>query len=200
MTPPPRRRSSGGQDRRSRRVGTAVAKRGRMIGAAAVAGFGVAVGLHTSGSSVVALPAATPVRSTHQPSPTSAPPTTGAAGSSSGSGSDRGATGTTTPATTPATTSPTRTRSATGTVEQYGYGQLAVRATVSGTRITGLSVVGLQTAESYSQQIADQVIPMLRREVLAAQRVQVNGITGATYTTVAYLRSIQAALNKLHVS
>jgi len=163
VTPPPRRRRTGGQDRRSRRAGTAVAKRGRMIGLAAVAGFGVAVGLHTSGSSVVALPAATPVRSTHQPSPT-------------------------------------LTRSATGTVEQYGYGQLAVRATVRGTRITGLSVVGLQTAESYSQQIAAQVLPILRREVLAAQRAQVNGITGATYTTVAYLRSIQAALDKLHMS
>jgi len=87
-----------------------------------------------------------------------------------------------------------------GTTEQYGYGQLSVRATVTGTRITGLQVVGLQTAESYSQQIADQVIPMLREEVLAAQGIRVNGITGATYTTVAYLRSVQAALDKLHVS
>ena len=86
----------------------------------------------------------------------------------------------------------------TGNVYQYGYGQLAVQVTVTGAKITALSVVGLQTAESYSQQIANQVIPMLRQEVLAAQSVQVNGISGATYTAEAYVSSIQSALNKLH--
>ncbi|HEY5272418.1 MAG TPA: FMN-binding protein [Acidimicrobiales bacterium] len=86
----------------------------------------------------------------------------------------------------------------TGSTYNYSYGQLAVRVTVTGAKITGLSVVGLQTAESYSQQIADQVIPMLRQEVLAAQSVRVNGISGASYTAEAYVSSVQSALNKLH--
>lgn len=87
--------------------------------------------------------------------------------------------------------------SAVGTNEQYGYGVLSVKVTVRGDRIVHLSVANLQTAEQYSQSLADQVIPVLRQEVLAAQGVQVNGISGATYTTEAYLYSAQSALNKV---
>lgn len=104
----------------------------------------------------------------------------------------------------PTTTTPnggvsTTVRSATGSMEQYGYGQLAVHVTVQAAKITGLEVVGLQTAESYSQQIANQVLPILKGEVLSAQSLQVNGISGATYTAEAYVYSIQSALNRLHL-
>jgi len=92
----------------------------------------------------------------------------------------------------------TAVRSATGSMEQYGYGQLAVHVTVQAAKITGLQVVGLQTAESYSQQIANQVLPILKGEVLSAQSLQINGISGATYTAEAYVYSIQSALNRLH--
>ncbi|HUY07384.1 MAG TPA: FMN-binding protein [Acidimicrobiales bacterium] len=100
--------------------------------------------------------------------------------------------------TTPSGTTSSAAQSATGSMEQYGYGQLAVDVTVRASSIIGLQVVGLQTAESYSQQIATQVIPMLKGEVLSAQSLQVNGISGATYTTEAYLYSIQSALSRLH--
>jgi uncharacterized protein with FMN-binding domain len=89
--------------------------------------------------------------------------------------------------------------SALGATEQYGYGELAVRLTVSGSKITDAQVVGLQTAESYSQQIADQVIPYLRREVLSAQSAQIDAISGATYTSEAYAMSVQSALDQLHL-
>jgi len=103
-----------------------------------------------------------------------------------------------TPTTTPSQV-PSGTRSATGPIEQYGYGQLAVTVTVKGHAITDVHVVGLQTAEQYSQSLAQQVVPMLRNEVLTAQSAQVNGISGATYTAQAYLTSLQAALDTLHV-
>ncbi len=90
-------------------------------------------------------------------------------------------------------------RSAVGAMEQYGYGQLAVKVTVRGSRITGLAVPTLQTAEPYSQQLASQVIPMLRSEVMAAQTARINGVSGATYTSEAYAMSLQSALDKLHV-
>jgi len=89
-------------------------------------------------------------------------------------------------------------RSAVGSSEQYGYGVLSVKVTVRGSQITDVSVSTLQTAESYSQSIAQQVIPILRIEVLAAQGTTVNGISGATYTTQAYLQSLQSALDTLH--
>ena len=121
-----------------------------------------------------------------------------------------GGTPTTAPPTTaPPTTAPPQatqstqaapvTASATGASEQYGYGVLAVKVTVIGSKITNTQVVGLQTAESYSQQIADQAIPYLRSQALAAQSANINGISGATYTSEAYATSLQSALNKLHV-
>ena len=90
-------------------------------------------------------------------------------------------------------------RKATGTVEQYGYGELSVAVTVHGNQITGVSVPLLRTAEPYSQQLAQQVIPMLRAEVLAVHSARIDGVSGATYTSAAYAQSIQSALDKLHV-
>jgi hypothetical protein len=86
----------------------------------------------------------------------------------------------------------------TGPVEPYGYGELAVRVTVSGGRITRLTVPMIKTAEPYSQQLATQAIPVLRNEVLAAQSTHVNAVSGASYTSQAYATSIQAALDRLH--
>lgn len=88
-------------------------------------------------------------------------------------------------------------RTATGTTEQYGYGDLAVRVTVRSGKIINVAVPIIQTAEPYSQQLAAQVIPMLRSEVMSAQSAQINGVSGATYTSQAYAMSLQAALDKL---
>ena len=90
-------------------------------------------------------------------------------------------------------------RHVTGVVEQYGYGELAVTVTVHGSQITGVSVPLLRTAEPYSQQLAAQVLPMLKSEVLAAHSAQINAVSGATYTSQAYAASIQSALDKLHL-
>jgi uncharacterized protein with FMN-binding domain len=173
-------------------------KRGPFAFAAAAAGFVVALGFHASGSSTALTPRLSTPRSgqsapattvaSAKARPNTAPPNTTARSSAAAQSH-------------PVSTTksvPKTSQSVTGSTYQYGYGQLAVRVTLTGAKITGLSVVGLQTAESYSQQIADQVIPMLRQEVLAAQSVQVNGISGATYTAEAYVSSIQSALNKLH--
>jgi uncharacterized protein with FMN-binding domain len=86
-----------------------------------------------------------------------------------------------------------------GASEQYGYGELAVKVTASGNHITNVAVATLQTAEPYSQQLASQVIPTLRSEVLSGQSAQINGVSGATYTSQAYVMSLQAALDKLHI-
>jgi len=104
----------------------------------------------------------------------------------------------------PSAAAPARTsgpvRKVTGTVEQYGYGELSVTVTVRGNHIADVSVPLLRTAEPYSQQLAQQVIPMLRAEVLTAHSAQIHGVSGATYTSAAYAQSIQSALDKLHAS
>lgn len=119
----------------------------------------------------------------------------GQAGSGTGSGSTAGG-GSGSGSGQPAAAGPVR--SATGPVTQYGYGELDVRVTVSGSRITDVTVPVLRVAEPYSQQLAVQVIPMLKSEVLSAGNAQINGVSGATYTSQAYAMSLQAALDKLH--
>jgi len=85
-----------------------------------------------------------------------------------------------------------------GALERYGYGELAARVSIGGGRITAITVPVLRTAEQYSQQLAAQVLPTLRSEVLAAQSARINAVSGATYTSQAYALSVQAALDKAH--
>ena len=182
--------------------------------AATVAGMAGVLGFHTTTTTVsVSIPGSTSSSATGSAGTGSARSTarpaksgTGSSGTgSSGTGSSgTGSSGTTSA---PSTTVPhhataTTTgavRSAVGPVEQYGYGQLAVRVTVTGRKITNVSLASIQVAESYSASLAQQVIPMLRSEVLNAQSANINGISGASYTVAAYAASLQAALNKLHV-
>jgi uncharacterized protein with FMN-binding domain len=91
-------------------------------------------------------------------------------------------------------------QSATGSTVQYGYGALAVKVTARGGRIVSVTVPYIQTAEQYSQQLASQTIPTLRSEVLAAQNANIQGVSGATYTSQAYAQSLQSALDKLHLA
>ena len=105
----------------------------------------------------------------------------------------------------PTTTSPSGTtttpagglRSAVGANEQFGYGVVSLKVTAQGSRIVSISVANLQTAESYSQSLADQVIPMLTSEALAAQSANIQGVSGASYTSQGYALSLQSALTQL---
>jgi uncharacterized protein with FMN-binding domain len=89
--------------------------------------------------------------------------------------------------------------SAAGATEQFGYGKIAVEVTVSGNRITNVTVPVLQTEDPTSQQLSVQAIPMLRSQVLAADGAHIDGVSGATFTSHAYADSVQAALDKLHL-
>ena len=159
---------------RSDPEGTVVKHTGLVVFGGAVAGFAGVLLLHNG--------PAGPARAA-QAGPSAAGTATASAKPATSSG--------------PVATGPAR--QATGASEQYGYGTLAVRVTVEGSRIADISVATLQTAEPLSQQIADQAIPMLRSEVLSAQGAQINGVSGATYTSEAYAASLQSALDKLHV-
>ena len=159
------------------------------VGATA-AGFAAVVGLHTVSSGSV---------NTLLKTAAGSGGAAGGTGRSASSGS-RSSSGPAAGATTPTTAGPASgaTGTAVGAAEQYGYGILSVKVTVSGGKITDVSLANLRVAESYSQMLAQQVVPMLRQEVLAASSARVNGVSGATYTSEAYLMSVQSALDKLH--
>ena len=88
--------------------------------------------------------------------------------------------------------------SAVGQAENYGYGTMSVKVTVAQNHIVNVAVNSLTTLDSYSQQLEKYVVPILKAEVLKAQGIRINALTGATYTSEAYAYSIQSALDKLH--
>jgi hypothetical protein len=114
----------------------------------------------------------------------------GAAGSAGGASSAGGA-----GSSASSSAGPASSRTVTGPVVAYGYGQLAVQVTETGGRITAVTVTDLQVAEPTSAQIADEAVPILRREVLSAQSANIAGVSGATYTSQAFAESLQAALS-----
>lgn len=153
-----------------------------LVIAGTVAGIAGVLTFHTSAPSSVAL-APTSSASSSQTRGTASTGKTG--GPKGGGATAAGGSGATT--------------SATGSLVPYGYGQLAVKVTAKGGRIESISIPTLQVADQYSGQIASQVIPMLNSEVLSAQSAQINSVSGATYTAQAYVTSLQAALDSLHI-
>jgi uncharacterized protein with FMN-binding domain len=112
-----------------------------------------------------------------------------------------GGTGTTSPISPEAT--PTQTPIAsgpsdgtyTGTSVATRFGDVQVAVTVVNATITDVTAVHLTDADSRSVQISNRAAPMLRDEVLASQSARVSNVSGATYTTQAYLSSVQSALD-----
>jgi uncharacterized protein with FMN-binding domain len=98
------------------------------------------------------------------------------------------------------TSSPPRTastRSATGQDVSFQYGDLQLKVTMSGTRMTNVSVVQLNETDPRSQSIDDSAVPQLTQEAVAAQSAKIDGVSGASYTSQAYEQSLQSALDKL---
>lgn len=99
----------------------------------------------------------------------------------------------------PTTTAP-RSSAASGTargnVTQYRFGVLQVVTTVSSGRITNISTQ-VQSADPRSQQIDDEALPILRSQALSAQNANIQGVSGATYTSQAFVTSLQSALSSL---
>lgn len=87
-----------------------------------------------------------------------------------------------------------------GPLVNYGYGSLSVKVTVTGTKITAVTLASLSTEESFSQSVADSSLPILRTEVLDTQSASISAVSGATYTSDAYINSLQHALDRLHFS
>lgn len=175
-------------------------KRYLLMLAGAVVGTSLALGLHMADSSPAlsfatpptTLPVTTTTRSTT--TTTARPTTTSPSGSTTSSPI---APTTTTPPTT-TTTLANAVRSATGPLVNYSFGQLAVVVTASGSHITKVTVTSLNDGGNpRSQQIDGQSIPILEQEALTAQSANIQGVSGASYTSAGFAQSLQGALTQL---
>jgi uncharacterized protein with FMN-binding domain len=84
----------------------------------------------------------------------------------------------------------------TGTTVTHQYGSVAVTVTISGGKITNVTAQAASAGDRRSSSINSQAIPMMKTEVLSANSAKVSTVSGATYTTTAYISSLQSALAK----
>ncbi|MFC9392676.1 FMN-binding protein [Streptomyces sp. NPDC057027] len=78
------------------------------------------------------------------------------------------------------------------------YGPVQVRVTLSGGRITEAVAVRTPSENERDREIAGYAVPMLTSETLTAQSAQIDTVSGATYTSEGYIRSLQSALDQAH--
>ena len=178
-------------------------RRTPIVLASTVAGLtGVAVFHSTPQKIVLSSFASTPAQSATASAPTTGAPTTGAAASAptTTAPSTPSPSATVAPRTssTTATASSSVTRSATGPVTNYYYGQLSVKVTATGTKIDAITIATLSDGGNpYSAYVDHIALPMLQRQAMAAQSANIQGVSGASYTSAGFAQSLQGALTAL---
>lgn len=83
-----------------------------------------------------------------------------------------------------------------GTVQSTRYGNVQVQVVITAGKITDVVTLHLTDDGGRSVQISNRAAPILRSEMLTAQSTNVSNVSGATYTTQAYLSSAQSALDQ----
>lgn len=84
----------------------------------------------------------------------------------------------------------------TGTSVSTRFGDVQVEITVSGGTITASDAIAYPTGDGKSKQINGYAVPVLNEEALSAQSASIDLVSGATYTSDAYVESLQSAIDQ----
>jgi uncharacterized protein with FMN-binding domain len=82
----------------------------------------------------------------------------------------------------------------TGDAINVGYGIVQVKITVSNGKITDAQAV--QAPSGRNDRFTQMSVPVLRQKTLAAQSSQITGVSGASYTSYGWYKSLVSALAK----
>ena len=82
----------------------------------------------------------------------------------------------------------------TGDAADAFYGNIQVKATVSGGKLTDVQFLQYPNDRHDSVEINSQAMPQLKQEAIQAQSANVSGVTGATDTSQAFIQSLGSAL------
>jgi uncharacterized protein with FMN-binding domain len=86
-----------------------------------------------------------------------------------------------------------------GVAADTRYGPVQVQLRVQGHRIVSATAIDYPRGSGTDRRINDYAIPVLERETVQAQSAGIDTVSGATYTSEGYLRSLQAALDAAHL-
>ena len=80
----------------------------------------------------------------------------------------------------------------------YSWGVLSVSVTATGRTITKVGIASLNDGGNpRSQSIDQQSIPILEQQAIHAQSANIQGVSGASYTSSGFQQSLQSALSML---
>ena len=86
-----------------------------------------------------------------------------------------------------------------GSAADTAYGPVQVQLRLRGRRIVRARAIEYPQGGSRDREINRYAIPALDREVVQAQSAHIDTVSGATYTSDGYLRSLQAAIDAAHL-
>jgi uncharacterized protein with FMN-binding domain len=86
-------------------------------------------------------------------------------------------------------------RAVTGNVANTAYGPVQVQVLVKATKIVKVSILEQPQSTNIDLQIGQFAFPRLIGETLSAQSARIDTVSGATYTSGGYIKSLQSALD-----
>lgn len=86
----------------------------------------------------------------------------------------------------------------TGAAIDTPYGTVQIALVVQNGKIVDVNELQMPFDRRLSQQISAEAGPLLRNQVLRAQSANINGVSGASYTSYGYWQSLQSALSQEH--
>lgn len=89
------------------------------------------------------------------------------------------------------------TLTAVGEAVRIRWGAVQVAVTVSDGRIVTVETLQIPSSDRRSASLNARAEPILREEALARSSADIDVVSGATYTSVAYAQSLQSALDQL---
>ena len=88
-------------------------------------------------------------------------------------------------------------RTIAGPVVQTDFGPVQVELTVEGTTITAARALQTPDGTPRSVKIAKKAVPVLQQETLAAQSADIAKVSGASYTSDGWQKSLAGALEQI---
>lgn len=87
-------------------------------------------------------------------------------------------------------------KSVTGDSADTRWGPVQIQIVVSGGRMAGVKVLVAPQNNHRDIEINNEALPILNEEALSARSARIDMVSGATYTSDGYIRSLQSALDK----
>lgn len=143
-------------------------------------------------AAAVDAPTSTAAGSTRSPSASTGSADSSSTNAGSTGGSDTGSTS----ASASASASGLADGSYTGDAVNTRYGPVQVAITVSGGAVSDVQVVDYPSSNPRDRQINERAIPELVSETISTQSAEIDMVSGATYTSDGYIRSLQSALDE----